>query len=961
MKRPWAALILAACLALPLGMARAAALVGTVSDAATGHALAGALVAAGGNDPNQPFDSTWTNAEGHYVLHELATGVTAVVSSREGYMPFMATIELRPGTNHLDIALEPSGGPHLAWLHGHVESGDFIGQPLPGVEVLLQQANGQEPVVVHSNEEGDFAAGPFEAGVLSVSLFHEGYIPFTVLETLEPGPNFRAYMMVPSGGGGPATLHGLVLNSARLPVPGALVLIGSPSFQDSLVTNDEGAFFADGLLAGPVGVTIHAEGYHPFQEELWLAEGPNEATFILNAQEGEASLNGLVTGVDGAPVAHAMATLWSGNWATVAMTGEDGHFHMENLNPGPASLCVEATGYEPAGLDLFLAEGANTVTVVLQGAPQDTTALVTGTVLDALTRLPVAEAMVSFSDGFFPDSLVTFTDVEGTFSMDLPAIDAPGWRVTVSREGYLTSQRWIPAGHHNDHWLVFLMQPEEGTENWGHLVGSVATAAGEPVPFAELEAISADPSVPPFSWSYFSAVNHEGHFNLPVPPGLYVLACRAWLRDPAGMMAVVRLYWPGAPDMDAATPLEVGEHETIEGLHFVLPDGNAAPLHVLVDGTVRDEDGQPLAGARVRVWTPEHELVEASALTSELGHFETTIVLDRLPIVPFSLSAEGEGHLMEFFADAAAFPEATQFLVGGDTVLHNVDFSLAAQRAGLDLSGQVQTENGGQGSALVAAVTAQGQLLATAAADETGAFTFHGLEDEPLALLYYAPGHRPAFSGGALGLEEAAQVRPGDQPQAVLAADPAAVGPCAVSGHVRDEGGQPLAGALVLAWTPASGDLRHAFSGAGGAFLIDGLAQDAALELHASRPGYADLVLPLALDGSNAQTTQTELSLSELSVEVPDDPLPQALELAPASPNPFNPTTRLSYSLAQAGAARLELFNLAGQRVALLVNGPQAAGVHELTLDGGALASGVYLLRLESAGQSRVQRLLLLK
>jgi hypothetical protein len=83
--------------------------------------------------------------------------------------------------------------------------------------------------------------------------------------------------------------------------------------------------------------------------------------------------------------------------------------------------------------------------------------------------------------------------------------------------------------------------------------------------------------------------------------------------------------------------------------------------------------------------------------------------------------------------------------------------------------------------------------------------------------------------------------------------------------------------------------------------------------------------------------------------------------MEPAWPNPFNPLTRIRYHLGASGPVRLTAWNAAGQRVALLVDGDQAAGAHELVFDGRGLASGVYYIRLEAAGHAWTERLLLLR
>ncbi len=96
-------------------------------------------------------------------------------------------------------------------------------------------------------------------------------------------------------------------------------------------------------------------------------------------------------------------------------------------------------------------------------------------------------------------------------------------------------------------------------------------------------------------------------------------------------------------------------------------------------------------------------------------------------------------------------------------------------------------------------------------------------------------------------------------------------------------------------------------------------------------------------------------------VTVDASPLPMALELLPAWPNPFNPVTHVAFVLPQAGQVRLEVFDLAGRRVSTLVNGSMAAGQHEALFDGGMLASGVYFSRLSAGSEVRVGKLMLIK
>jgi hypothetical protein len=89
--------------------------------------------------------------------------------------------------------------------------------------------------------------------------------------------------------------------------------------------------------------------------------------------------------------------------------------------------------------------------------------------------------------------------------------------------------------------------------------------------------------------------------------------------------------------------------------------------------------------------------------------------------------------------------------------------------------------------------------------------------------------------------------------------------------------------------------------------------------------------------------------------------LPVRFFLDPAWPNPFNPSTRVRFGLPRESAVRADLYALTGARVARLLDGPLGAGVHELTIDGSALASGVYLLHLSAGPEARTLRLTLMK
>ncbi|HKL15995.1 MAG TPA: T9SS type A sorting domain-containing protein, partial [Balneolaceae bacterium] len=108
--------------------------------------------------------------------------------------------------------------------------------------------------------------------------------------------------------------------------------------------------------------------------------------------------------------------------------------------------------------------------------------------------------------------------------------------------------------------------------------------------------------------------------------------------------------------------------------------------------------------------------------------------------------------------------------------------------------------------------------------------------------------------------------------------------------------------------------------------------------------------------------------ISEINVQVGmassvDDNVekPNRIELSQNFPNPFNPSTVISYTLPEAGSVSLEVFDMTGRRIAVLAQGNQAAGAYTYDFDASSLSSGVYMYRLQSAGTVLTRKMTLIK
>ncbi len=109
------------------------------------------------------------------------------------------------------------------------------------------------------------------------------------------------------------------------------------------------------------------------------------------------------------------------------------------------------------------------------------------------------------------------------------------------------------------------------------------------------------------------------------------------------------------------------------------------------------------------------------------------------------------------------------------------------------------------------------------------------------------------------------------------------------------------------------------------------------------------------LQGNRSEHRERMASAMALSAAVP------AEYTLNAYPNPFNPTTTISFSLKEAGEVRVAVYDVSGRLVRELVHQTMNAGEHRVAFDAGDLPTGVYLVRLESAGFTRTEKVVLLK
>jgi len=102
-------------------------------------------------------------------------------------------------------------------------------------------------------------------------------------------------------------------------------------------------------------------------------------------------------------------------------------------------------------------------------------------------------------------------------------------------------------------------------------------------------------------------------------------------------------------------------------------------------------------------------------------------------------------------------------------------------------------------------------------------------------------------------------------------------------------------------------------------------------------------------------------ALIELSVGPSSNEVPAQFSLSQNYPNPFNPSTTIKFELPNTSHVSLNVYDILGREVSVLVNERKAPGSYEVKFDGSNLASGVYFYRLQTESFVDTKKLLLLR
>ena len=93
----------------------------------------------------------------------------------------------------------------------------------------------------------------------------------------------------------------------------------------------------------------------------------------------------------------------------------------------------------------------------------------------------------------------------------------------------------------------------------------------------------------------------------------------------------------------------------------------------------------------------------------------------------------------------------------------------------------------------------------------------------------------------------------------------------------------------------------------------------------------------------------------------PDNHILTQIKLHPNFPNPFNPTTQISFSIENFSKVLLEIYDIKGKHICTLMDDEYNAGIHKTYWDASKYSSGVYFVRLYDDNSHLTQKVMLIK
>ena len=122
------------------------------------------------------------------------------------------------------------------------------------------------------------------------------------------------------------------------------------------------------------------------------------------------------------------------------------------------------------------------------------------------------------------------------------------------------------------------------------------------------------------------------------------------------------------------------------------------------------------------------------------------------------------------------------------------------------------------------------------------------------------------------------------------------------------------------------------------------------------------LSFTVLLLGSEGEAVSAVGTLSSITTDITNSSnLPTEYNLDQNHPNPFNPSTTISYALPMSSYVTLKVYDINGSEVKTLVSKEQSGGYYSVTFDASSLSSGLYFYTIISENFTSTKKMILLK
>jgi hypothetical protein len=949
-----------------------------------------------------------TDENGDFQFSDVLVGFYVVIADNGEDFPPFTHIQVETEDQVIDnVQIMLPGGTDPPSGNGSISGivTDADGATIDDVQVtaVLLHSWDFEPVQAATNDNGEFLLENLVLGEYRLMLVHDDYIPmhypsWNSQETLELTEEQSQVSSIniemesdgwnpPSQGEG--VISGVVLDENNEVLRDVFVTAfiqgqhghGHGHNQLFAQTNQNGEFDITGIPNGEyhlvAGLFGNQPTYYPELDEdgLVISDDVQEIeniVILMDIDNPQPPVNnGVVTGIvkdeNGDVVVDAHVRIMGQGWSSCysTFTEQDGTFRFENLWYGEYSVFATTGDWDDEILfseevELELTENNHVVEgielILIQNEQNLPEGRIAGTLLNSNNE-PI-QRFISLIDvdnqTFYP----TWSEPDGSFEFENVAngtyklftrlhwedyyymVDGVEAELVISDEIQeiddieFVVQNMFEEG--NSTITLNIIQDLNGTATY-HIHGdhNYASFEGE---FTEQQVTINN--VP--AGEYFIQVQMDGYQN--------------WFYDNTNNYDEIEMY-------------ELAEEDSA----FINVDFDGFEIvSYTISGNIQNSEGNAIESAMISLH-PEgcfgggnqgNGWQNLTAITDSEGNYEVTI-----PAGEYSLMAHADGYVMQFWPGVVGFHNQETITLTED--LDNMNFTLSTTyNNDFSISGNVTIEGNvpeEDQQVLIVAVSSEDDdvdvYTESTLCGDNGEYELVLDHVGEYYVLAITSGTIPEFYNDSYDWSEADLVNVTSGGVNNLDFDlvlPQSEGIETVSGTVTDHNGDTISGATVLMYNENNIPVAFATSNQNGQYSLAFLAAEdytmKATKMYYQayqttvNPSEQDVVDPII----NPTTTNNEI------VEVPQ------VTTISNYPNPFNPTTKINFSIIEKSDVNVSIYNVKGQKVNTLVNDNMDAGNHSVIWNGKnfnnqGVSSGVYFMRLSTPKQVVSKKINLLK